>query len=85
MYGEGGKFGRTTKKKQEKNEKRKLTKRFGVPEKGDKVEDKKAEGQFMAEGGSGKSASGSWYKISPYLLGQEAGDSGEMGGLVAYL
>ena len=57
----------------------------GVPETGDEVEGKKAEGPFVAEGGGGKSTSGSGDTTAPDLLGQEAGDSGGMGGLTADL
>ena len=39
----------------------------------------------MAEGGGGKSVSRSGDTTAPDLLGQEAGDSGGMGGLKSYL
>ena len=58
---------------------------FRVPYIGDKVEGKKAEVRFMVEGGGGKSTSGSGDTIVPDLLGQEAGGSGGIGGLTAYL
>ena len=57
----------------------------GVLATGDEVEEKKAEGRFVAEGGGRKSTSGSRDTTAPYLLGQEAGDSGRMGGLTAYI
>ena len=53
----------------------------GVIATGDKVEVKKAEGRFVAEGGGEKSNSGSGDTTDPNLLGQEAGDSGIMDGL----
>ena len=39
----------------------------------------------MEEGGDGQSTSGSGDTTVPDLLGQEAGKSGRMGGLTAYL
>ena len=57
----------------------------GVPETGDKVEDKNYEGLFVAEGCIGQSVSGSGDKTAPDLLEQEACGSGGMGDLMAYL
>ena len=57
----------------------------GFPATEDEVEGKKAEGKFVAEGGGGQSTSGSRDTTALDLLGQEAGESGEMGGLTAYL
>ena len=41
---------------------------YVVPETGEKVEGKKAEGQFLAESGGGQSASGSGDTTATYLL-----------------
>ena len=57
----------------------------GVPETGDKVECKKAEGRFVAECDGGKSASGSGDATATDLLRQKAGDSGGMGGLTDHI
>ena len=57
----------------------------GVPETGDEVEGKNSEGRVVAEGGGGQNASGSRDTTAPDLLGQEAGESGKMGGLVEYI
>ena len=57
----------------------------GVPETGGKVEGKNSEGRLVAEGGGVQSDSGSRYTTSPDLLGQEEGDSGGMGGIMAYI
>ena len=56
----------------------------GVLETGDKVEGKKDEGRFVAEGGGGKSDSSSGDTTAPDLLEQEEGGCGGMGGLMAY-
>ena len=57
----------------------------GVLETGEKVEGKKDERRFMAEGGDRKSASGSGDTTAPDLLGQDTGNSVEMGVHMAYL
>ena len=57
----------------------------GVPVTADKVEGKKAEGCFVAEGGQKQSTSGSGYTTTPGLLGQKSGDSGVMGGPTAHI
>ena len=58
---------------------------YGVPDTGDKFEGKKAEGRFVKEGGDRQSTSGSGDTTDPDLIGQEAGGSGGMGDLTAYL
>ena len=57
----------------------------GVNDTGDEVEGTNSEGQFVAEGGSRKIDSGIGDTTAPDLHGQEAGDSGGMGGLTAYI
>ena len=57
----------------------------GVTETGHKVEGKNSEGWFVAEGDSKQSTSESGDTTDPYLLGQEAGNSGVMGGPTDYL
>ena len=58
---------------------------YRVPETGEEVGGEKAEGRLVSEGGDGQSASGSGDTTTSDLLGQEAGGSGRMGGLTAYL
>ena len=57
----------------------------GVTDTGDEVEGKKAEGRLVVEVGNGKSNSGIGDTTAMDLLRQEAGNSGGMGGLAAYL
>ena len=57
----------------------------GVPDTGYEVEGGDPEGRFVAGGGGGKIISGRRDTTAPDLLGQEAGDSGVMGSLTAYL
>ena len=57
----------------------------GVTDICDKVKVKKAEVRFVTEGGGGKSTSWIGDTTAPDLLGQEAGESGGMGGLADYL
>ena len=57
---------------------------YGVTKTGDEVECKKSEVRFLAEDNGRKSALRSGETTAPDLLGQEAGDSGGMGGLMAY-
>ena len=57
----------------------------GVLDTGEEFEGKKSEGRIVAEGGGRQSYSGSGDTTAPDLLGQEAGNSGVMGGLTAYL
>ena len=58
---------------------------YRVPETGDEVEGKNAEGRFVSEGGDGQSTSGSGDTTAPDLLGQESGDSGGMGVPTAHI
>ena len=57
----------------------------GVPETGDKVEVKNSKGRFAAEVGGKQITSESGVTTAPNLIGQEAGDSGGMGGFTAHL
>ena len=52
----------------------------GVPETGDKVKGKEAEGRFLAEGGGKQITSGSGLTTDPDSLGQDIENSGEVGG-----
>ena len=52
----------------------------GVPETGDEVKGKNAEGRFVTEVGGEKITSGSGDTTAPDLFGKETGDSGGMGG-----
>ena len=57
----------------------------GVSETGDEVKGKKAEGRFVAEGGSKQSTSGRVDTNAPDLLGQETGNSIRMGGSTSHI
>ena len=57
----------------------------GFSETGDKVEGKKTEGRFVAEGCGKQSTSGSGDTTTPDLLGKEASDSGGMGSPTAHI
>ena len=56
----------------------------GFPVTGNKLKGKAAQGRFVAEGGVKKSTSGSGDTATPYILGQEKGGSGGVGGPKAY-
>ena len=57
----------------------------GIPETGNEVGGKNSERRFVAEGGGVKSASGRGDTTATNPLRQEAGISGRIGALVAYL